>query len=66
MINKLLTRVFGSRNERLLKAYERNVARINDSSNEVATGADHTAKACPELSQLAAGLRQSMGRFRLA
>ncbi|MBL0486480.1 methyl-accepting chemotaxis protein [Aeromonas caviae] len=44
----------------------RNVARINDSSNEVATGADHTAKACLELSQLAAGLRQSMGRFRLA
>ncbi|GJB22146.1 hypothetical protein ACV1EB_21265 [Aeromonas caviae] len=40
--------------------------RINDSSNEVATGADHTAKACLELSQLAAGLRQSMGRFRLA
>ncbi|MEA9435152.1 methyl-accepting chemotaxis protein [Aeromonas caviae] len=44
----------------------RNVARINDSSNEVATGADHTAKACLELSQLASGLRQSMGRFRLA
>ncbi|QXC29045.1 methyl-accepting chemotaxis protein [Aeromonas sp. FDAARGOS 1409] len=44
----------------------RNVARINDSANEVATGADHTAKACLELSQLAAGLRQSMGRFRLA
>ncbi|MFQ2787091.1 methyl-accepting chemotaxis protein [Aeromonas caviae] len=44
----------------------RNVAHINDSSNEVATGADHTAKACLELSQLAAGLRQSMGRFRLA
>ena len=38
----------------------RNVARINDSSNEVATGADRTAKACLELSQLAAGLRQSM------
>ena len=47
-------------------ALGRNVARINDSSNEVATGADHTAKACLELSQLAAGLRQSMGRFRLA
>ncbi|POV91586.1 methyl-accepting chemotaxis protein [Aeromonas sp. ASNIH8] len=44
----------------------RNVARINDSSNEVATGADHTARACLELSQLAAGLRQTMGRFRLA
>ena len=27
----------------------RNVARISDSSNEVATGADHTAKACLEL-----------------
>ena len=44
----------------------RNVERINDSSNEVATGADHTARACLELSQLAAGLRQTMGRFRLA
>ncbi|MDX7820955.1 methyl-accepting chemotaxis protein [Aeromonas caviae] len=44
----------------------RNVERINDSSNEVVTGADHTARACLELSQLAAGLRQSMGRFRLA
>lgn len=44
----------------------RNVERINDSSNEVATGADHTARACLELSQLAAGLRQTIGRFRLA
>ncbi|MCO4202487.1 methyl-accepting chemotaxis protein [Aeromonas taiwanensis] len=44
----------------------RNVARINDSSNEVATGADHTARACLELSQLAAGLHRTMGRFRLA
>ncbi|MGS3138721.1 methyl-accepting chemotaxis protein [Aeromonas sanarellii] len=44
----------------------RNVARINDSANEVAGGADHTARACLELSQLAAGLRQTMGRFRLA
>ncbi|WP_421246083.1 methyl-accepting chemotaxis protein [Aeromonas sanarellii] len=44
----------------------RNVARINDSANEVATGADHTARACLELSQLAVGLRQTIGRFRLA
>lgn len=44
----------------------RNVARINDSSNEVVTGADHTARACLELSQLAASLRQTIGRFRLA
>ncbi|MGY3858741.1 methyl-accepting chemotaxis protein [Aeromonas intestinalis] len=44
----------------------RNVERINDSSNEVASGADHTARACLELSQLAAGLRQTIGRFRLA
>ena len=40
--------------------------RINESSNEVAVGADHTARACLELSQLAAGLRQTIGRFRLA
>ncbi|WP_421169096.1 methyl-accepting chemotaxis protein [Aeromonas dhakensis] len=44
----------------------RNVERINESSNEVAVGADHTARACLELSQLAAGLRQTIGRFRLA
>lgn len=44
----------------------RNVARINESFNEVATGADHTARACLELSQLAASLRQTIGRFRLA
>ncbi|WP_429068733.1 methyl-accepting chemotaxis protein [Aeromonas dhakensis] len=44
----------------------RNVERINESSNGVAVGADHTARACLELSQLAAGLRQTIGRFRLA
>ena len=44
----------------------RNVERIKESSNEVAVGADHTARACLELSQLAAGLRQTIGRFRLA
>ncbi|WP_256745132.1 methyl-accepting chemotaxis protein, partial [Aeromonas hydrophila] len=44
----------------------RNVERINESSNEVAVGAEHTARACLELSQLAAGLRQTIGRFRLA
>ncbi|MDM5138379.1 methyl-accepting chemotaxis protein [Aeromonas bestiarum] len=44
----------------------RNVERINESSNEVAIGADHTARACLELSQLAAGLKQTIGRFRLA
>ena len=46
--------------------FGRNVERINESSNEVAIGADHTARACLELSQLAAGLRQTIGRFRLA
>ncbi|MEV3832519.1 methyl-accepting chemotaxis protein [Aeromonas allosaccharophila] len=44
----------------------RNVERINESANEVAQGADHTARACLELSQLAVGLRQTIGRFRLA
>ncbi|WP_429040395.1 hypothetical protein [Aeromonas media] len=44
----------------------RNVARINESFNEVATGADHTARASLELSQLAVSLRQTIGRFRLA
>ncbi|POG22888.1 methyl-accepting chemotaxis protein [Aeromonas bestiarum] len=44
----------------------RNVERINESSNEVAISADHTARACLELSQLAAGLKQTIGRFRLA
>ena len=44
----------------------RNVERINESANEVALGADHTARACLELSQLAVGLRQTIGRFRLA
>jgi methyl-accepting chemotaxis protein len=43
----------------------RNVERINESSREVATGAEHTAQACLELSQLAAGLKQTIGRFRL-
>ncbi|MFM5539733.1 methyl-accepting chemotaxis protein [Aeromonas veronii] len=44
----------------------RNVERINESANEVALGADHTARACLELSQLAVGLKQTIGRFRLA
>ncbi|UYB72558.1 methyl-accepting chemotaxis protein [Aeromonas veronii] len=44
----------------------RNVERINESANEVAQGADHTARACLELSQLAVGLKQTIGRFRLA
>ncbi|MBE8736663.1 methyl-accepting chemotaxis protein [Aeromonas veronii] len=44
----------------------RNVERINESANEVAHGADHTARACLELSQLAVGLKQTIGRFRLA
>ncbi|MGL5093933.1 MAG: methyl-accepting chemotaxis protein [Aeromonas sobria] len=44
----------------------RNVERINESANEVALGADHTAHACLELSQLAVGLKQTIGRFRLA
>jgi preprotein translocase subunit SecA len=29
MISGILTKVFGSRNERLLKTYDRNVERIN-------------------------------------
>ncbi|WP_447771173.1 methyl-accepting chemotaxis protein [Aeromonas veronii] len=44
----------------------RNVERINESAHEVALGADHTARACLELSQLAVGLKQTIGRFRLA
>ncbi|WDO03930.1 methyl-accepting chemotaxis protein [Aeromonas allosaccharophila] len=44
----------------------RNVERINESANEVAQGAVHTARACLELSQLAVGLKQTIGRFRLA
>ncbi|MFQ1905162.1 methyl-accepting chemotaxis protein [Aeromonas veronii] len=44
----------------------RNVERSNESANEVALGADHTARACLELSQLVVGLKQTIGRFRLA
>jgi len=29
MLNSLLTRIFGSRNERLLRQFQKNVARIN-------------------------------------
>lgn len=44
----------------------RNIERINDSSQEVAGGADQTAQACSELSQLAHSLQSTMQRFRLA
>ncbi|WP_025744525.1 hypothetical protein [Salinivibrio costicola] len=43
----------------------RNIERINDSSQEVAGGADQTAQACSELSQLAQSLQTTMQRFRL-
>lgn len=43
----------------------RNIERINDSSQEVAGGADQTAQACSELSQLAHSLQSTMQRFRL-
>src|SRR5690606_34744152 len=45
MINKLLTRVFGSRNERLLRQLERIVARVNALEPEMQQLSDEALKA---------------------
>ena len=57
MINKLLTRVFGSRNERLLRQLDRIVARINALEPEMKKLSDDALKAkTPEFQQrIAAG-----------
>lgn len=43
----------------------RNVTNINFSSTEVATGSQHTAKACIELSKLSVGLKETMNQFNV-
>ncbi len=43
----------------------RNIENINLSSTEVAEGANQTAQACIELSQLAANLQTTMRYFRV-
>ncbi|MGL5400314.1 MAG: hypothetical protein ACRDA1_08235, partial [Plesiomonas shigelloides] len=45
---------------------DRNIERINESSNAVAQDAYHSTEACHELGQLAARLQQSVAHFRLA
>jgi preprotein translocase subunit SecA len=57
MINKLLTRVFGSRNERLLRQLDRIVAKVNALEPEMRKLSDEALKAkTPELQQrIAAG-----------
>ncbi|MBD9369464.1 preprotein translocase subunit SecA [Xanthomonas sp. XNM01] len=56
MINKLLTRVFGSRNERLLRQLDRSVARINALEPEMQALSDDALKAkTPEFQQRIAG-----------
>ena len=45
MISGILTKVFGSRNERLLKTYDRNVERINAFEPKVAPLSDEALKA---------------------
>ena len=45
MISGILTKVFGSRNERLLKTYDRNVERINAFEPEMAALSDDALKA---------------------
>jgi preprotein translocase subunit SecA len=44
MISGILTKVFGSRNERLLKTYDRNIARINALEPEIAALSDEALK----------------------
>lgn len=44
----------------------RNVNNINLSSTETATGSQHTAQACIELSQLSVGLKSTMDQFKVA
>ncbi len=56
MINKLLTRVFGSRNDRLLRQLDRIVARINALEPEMQQLSDEALKAkTPEFQQRVAG-----------
>src|SRR5690606_12031484 len=56
MINKLLTRVFGSRNDLLLRQLERLVARINALEPELQQLSDEALKAkAPEFQQRIAG-----------
>ena len=45
MINSLLTRVFGSRNERLLKQLQRSVTKINALEPELEKLSDEALKA---------------------
>ena len=45
MISGILTKVFGSRNERLLKTYDRNVERINALESQTAALSDEALKA---------------------
>ncbi|GAB3508729.1 preprotein translocase subunit SecA [Pseudoxanthomonas daejeonensis] len=56
MINKLLTRVFGSRNERLLRQMDRIVAKVNALEPEMQKLSDDALKAkTPEFQQRIAG-----------
>ena len=56
MINNLLTRVFGSRNERLLKQLQRSVTKINALEPELQKLSDEELKAkTPELQKRIAG-----------
>jgi len=48
MISGLLTKIFGSRNERLLKTYQRNIARINALEPEVSAMSDDALRAKTE------------------
>jgi methyl-accepting chemotaxis protein len=43
----------------------RNINNINLSSTETATGSQHTAQACIELSQLSVGLKATMDQFKV-
>ena len=45
MISGFLTKIFGSRNERLLKTYERNVERINAFEAQIAALSDEALRA---------------------
>ncbi len=45
MFNALITRVFGSRNDRQVKSYRKNVARINNLSDEFAALSDGDLRA---------------------
>ena len=45
MISGILTKIFGSRNERLLKTYQRNIERINALEPQIAALADEALRA---------------------